>query len=43
VFVEYRSKVYMLVSQDQVPLTVLGQAILQGTGSRTAANPRVSP
>ena len=43
VFVEYRRKVYMLVSQDQVPLAVLAQAILQGTDSHTAANPRVHP
>jgi hypothetical protein len=30
VFVEYRRKVYMIVSQDQVPLAVLAQATLQG-------------
>jgi hypothetical protein len=29
VFVEYRGKVYMIVSQDQVPLAVLAKAIVQ--------------
>ena len=36
VFVEYGKKVYMIVSQDQVPLAVLGRAILQGGDSRAA-------
>jgi hypothetical protein len=43
VFVEYGKKVYMIVSQDQVPLAVLARAILQGSDSPTAANGRVSP
>jgi hypothetical protein len=37
VFVEYRRKVYMIVSQDQVPLAVLAQAILRGSDSRAAS------
>ena len=36
VFVEHRRKVYMIVSQDQVPLAVLAQAILHGSDSRAA-------
>jgi hypothetical protein len=36
VFVEYGSKVYMIVSRDQVPVAVLAQAILGGVPSRTA-------
>ena len=37
VFVEYGKKVYMIVSQDQVPLTVLAGAILQARGSSAAS------
>jgi hypothetical protein len=29
VFVEYKGKVYMMVSQDQVPLAVLAKAVIQ--------------
>jgi hypothetical protein len=29
VFVEYKGKVYMIVSQDRVPLTVLAKAVIQ--------------
>jgi hypothetical protein len=29
VFVEYKGKVYMIVSQDQVPLAVLAKAVIQ--------------
>jgi hypothetical protein len=36
-FVEYQKKVYMIVSQDQVPVTVLAKAIIQGTGGSRAA------
>jgi hypothetical protein len=31
VFLEYRKAVYMIVSQDQVPLPVLAEAILEGS------------
>ena len=37
VFVEYGKKVYMIVSQDQVPLAVLARAILQGSDSGAAS------
>ncbi len=29
VFVEYRKKVYMIVSQDRVPVAILAKAVLQ--------------
>jgi hypothetical protein len=29
VFVEYRKKVYMIVSQDGVPVAILAKAVLQ--------------
>jgi len=29
VFVEYKGKVYMIVSQDRVPLPVLAKAVIQ--------------
>jgi hypothetical protein len=32
VFVEYQRKVYMIVSQDQVPLGVLAKAVVQRLG-----------
>ena len=38
VFVEYVGKVYMIVSQDRVPVAVLVKAIVQATGGSHAAH-----
>jgi hypothetical protein len=38
VFVEYKGKVYMIVSQDRVPVAVLAKAIVQRQGGAYAAH-----